>query len=366
MCGLYGYINRGNAKINVRGLVKGLAVSAKTRGAHATGISYNVNNHLCTVKAAVSADQFVFDLPNSVSAVIGHTRHTTQGTQTKNFNNHPFMGVAGQTDFALAHNGVLDNDYELQYSEFLPKTEIETDSYVAVQLIEKYSEGDVTLTLDAIRQMSELVSGMFAFSILDNNNQFWLVRNDSPIHMVYFKRTNLYVYGSTETIVKDGLKKAGLGSNYEVVDVPKGTIVHIDVDGELSFFSFNVNERWYTYDSTKYAMANGGQNLGSCSYATKSTSISTSSFASNAWRDAYNTYDDSDMLYYELLAEGLTEDEIDLVKYSYGISELNQAILDGNVSELLLEALRDEFHESMRGGVGYRGKKQTYVSPIYK
>jgi len=359
MCGLYGYINRGNTKINNTGLVKGLAVSAQVRGSHATGISYNVDGHLCTIKAATPADKFVIELPKSVDAVIGHTRHTTQGTQFKNHNNHPFVGRSGNVDFALAHNGVLDNDYELQYSEVLPKTEIETDSYVAVQLIEKYSEGDATLTLDSIRKMSELVSGMFAFSILDSDNNFWLVRNDSPIHMVYFKKYNMYVYGSTEKIVTDGLKKAGLTEKYDVVDVPKGVIVRIDVDGELTFFQFKVNERSYGYYNSKYAIANGGVALDT----TTKTKTTTSYDGYDSYRHyGYQNYwQFEDSVRWDLINQGLTDCEVDLILEYYTPYQIDDIVYEERVEEVLYDCLRQAYNEG-----NTKSKKQPYVSPLHK
>lgn len=66
------------------------------------------------------------------AAVMGHTRHATQGTLKFNGNNHPFRGRCGNTDFALAHNGILCNDRELRKELKLPKTKIETDSYRSV------------------------------------------------------------------------------------------------------------------------------------------------------------------------------------------------------------------------------------------
>lgn len=340
MCGLYGFINRGNNKINHTNLVRGMAISAMSRGKHATGVSYNAGGTLCTIKAATPADKFVFNIPKPVSAVIGHTRHTTQGSELKNYNNHPFQGVGGRTMFALAHNGVLDNDYELQYTEDLPKTNIETDSYVAVQLLEKYSFDDSMLTLDSIRKMSEIVSGMFAFSILDSKNQFWLVRNDSPIHMVYFKKLNLYVYASTEAIVKEGLKKAGLNQKYQVIDVPMESIVHIDLNGELSMFTFKAVERlsWY---NPKYAVANGGY------------------YSSPSYQDYYHKEDDVRL---ELYDYGYSDDEFELLVSDYGLNEVIEAIDSGTVQDLLLDSLRRYYLEN----VSNTGVTVPYVSPIYR
>ena len=66
-------------------------------------------------------------------------------------NNHTFLGRTKDGYFAFAHNGVLYNDRNLKDSEGLPKTCIETDSYVSVQLLEKYGE----LNFETIAKMSE-------------------------------------------------------------------------------------------------------------------------------------------------------------------------------------------------------------------
>lgn len=59
--------------------------------------------------------------------------------------------------FALAHNGVLYNDKALRRSLHLPGTKIETDSYAAVQLIERQK----ALSFSSLRSMAESVEGSF-------------------------------------------------------------------------------------------------------------------------------------------------------------------------------------------------------------
>ena len=77
-------------------------------------------------------------IPHGVNVVMGHTRMTTQGNACSLTRiNHPFLGHIDGSSFALAHNGVLWNDKELRMEENLPMTSVETDSYVAVQLLEK-------------------------------------------------------------------------------------------------------------------------------------------------------------------------------------------------------------------------------------
>lgn len=66
----------------------------------------------------------------------------THGDARNNYNNQPFVGHTAEGDFALCHNGVLFNYEQVQKQEQLPKTRIKTDSYTAVQLIEKYGKAD--------------------------------------------------------------------------------------------------------------------------------------------------------------------------------------------------------------------------------
>ena len=68
---------------------------------------------------------------------------------------HPFQGQIGNKKFALAHNGVLLNDRLLQRSKNLPKTHIGTDSYIAVQLLEKQN----ALNFNSLRKVAEQVQG---------------------------------------------------------------------------------------------------------------------------------------------------------------------------------------------------------------
>ena len=72
-------------------------------------------------------------------AVIGHTRFTTQGSEKRNCNNHPFEGRCGTESFALAHNGVLYNDRELRREQHLPPTPIENEPSI-VYGGKKYTE----------------------------------------------------------------------------------------------------------------------------------------------------------------------------------------------------------------------------------
>jgi glucosamine 6-phosphate synthetase-like amidotransferase/phosphosugar isomerase protein len=133
---------------------------------------------------------------------------TTQGSERYNYNNHPFNGCCGREKFALAHNGVLYNDRELKRTYNLPQTEIETDSYVAVQLLEQYKK----LNFNSIKTVSELVQGSFVFTILKDDGTLFLVKGNNPLTLYHFPPLGLYVYASTKNILDNALQRAGLQS----------------------------------------------------------------------------------------------------------------------------------------------------------
>ena len=58
------------------------------------------------------------------------------------------------------------DDRLLQRSKKLPKTHIGTDSYVAVQLLEKQN----ALNFNSLRKVAEQVQGTFVFTVLDAQN----------------------------------------------------------------------------------------------------------------------------------------------------------------------------------------------------
>ena len=172
---------------------------------------------------------------------MGHTRFTTQGSEKQNYNNHPFRGNAG-TDFALAHNGVLYNDHELRIKEHLPQTEIETDSYIAVQLLEKQGK----LDFDSLKNMAEAVCGSYTFTILTQSNTLYMIKGSSPIYLVHFPELGLYVYASTGAIMKDALEKIGMQHpHHQIIEVRDGMIVKNSPNGHIDFSKFKVNEFGY-------------------------------------------------------------------------------------------------------------------------
>jgi glucosamine 6-phosphate synthetase-like amidotransferase/phosphosugar isomerase protein len=252
MCAIYGFLDHGKKSSHkqLTKLLRYLSVSAEVRGTDATGISYVKNKEIVTFKKAKPAHKVKLFFPKGTRTVIGHTRMTTQGSEKYNYNNHPFNGCCGREKFALAHNGVHYNDHELKMMYGLPKTEIETDSYVAVQLLEQYKK----LNFDSIKTVSELVQGSFVFTILKNDGTLFLVRGSNPLALYHFPTLGLYVYASTKNILDNALQCLGLQIEFCEIKVSEGEILKISPDGAINRAAFEIAENnnsfwnWSSYD----------------------------------------------------------------------------------------------------------------------
>ena len=244
MCAVFGFLDyRGKISNAVlKKLIHHLSVAAEVRGTDATGIAYVRDGSMVTYKKPKPAHKVKLFFPRDTRSVIGHTRFTTQGSEKRNCNNHPFEGHCGTEMFALAHNGVLYNDRELRREQHLPTTPIETDTYVAVQLLEQEQQ----LNTENIRRTAELVEGSFVFTILKNDNTLFLVKGNNPLTLYHFPALGLYVYASTKSILDNALKKVKLNDKYCEVDVSEGEILEINSAGNLSRNAFTMRDYIHT------------------------------------------------------------------------------------------------------------------------
>ncbi len=242
MCAIFGFLNYKSIVSNtvLKKLIKALSVCAEVRGTDATGISYVKDDEIVTFKKAKPAHKVKLYFPIGTNAVIGHTRFTTQGSEKCNYNNHPFESEKG---FALAHNGVLYNDRELRKKYMLPDTKIETDSYIAVQLLEHFGGAD----MESIRSMSEVVEGSFTFTILRNDNTLFLVKGTNPITIYHFAELGIYVYASTKEILENALKVVGFKYKHTEIKLTDGEILQINSDGVAMKDTFEIAETFTPY-----------------------------------------------------------------------------------------------------------------------
>lgn len=240
MCALFGWLDYKHTMSHkvLKKLTQALANAAEERGTDATGISYIRDGKVVIFKRPKPAHKIHFNAPDGTTAIMGHTRLATQGNQKFNQNNHPFPGHADK-EFSFAHNGVLYNDVELRKEKNLPDTHIETDSYIAVQLIEQQKK----LDFNSLKNMAETVQGNFTFTVLDEDNSLYIIKGSNPMCLLHFEMLGLYVYASTESIMKNALRKVNMLSFlYTRIETAHGDIIKIDKNGTITRSEFEGKE----------------------------------------------------------------------------------------------------------------------------
>lgn len=251
MCCLFGILdyNHSLSRRQINRILSVLSTACEARGTDATGIAYNFSGRLRVYKRPLPAHIMRYNVPEGVSAVMGHTRMATQGSEKLNFNNHPFYGKS-DVSFALAHNGVIYNDEQIRKAENLPLTHIETDSYIAVQLIEHKKE----LSFESLRYMAEQLHGSMTITVLDSADNLYIVKGDNPLCLYHYPESGLYIYASTEEILKAGLRKLHLNfGKYEKVKIDSGEILRIDSAGKQSRSKFDDLGLYYAYSLCPYS-----------------------------------------------------------------------------------------------------------------
>ena len=251
MCGLFGFVDYGHQlsrKARHR-LLTVLSTACEERGTDATGIAYNHNGKQVIYKRPLPAHLMWYRVPVEVAMVMGHTRMTTQGSALRNENNHPFVGKIhdgyGNTNhFTLAHNGVLYNDKILRKEFSLSATKIETDSYVAVQLLEKFGRVD----FKGLQEMAEELDGTFTITALTEKDDLYFVKGNNPMCIYHYPQVGLYVYASTEEILKKAMLQAKLQlGRVEKIDLLSGEILRIDARGKMTRSYFDDSRLYATF-----------------------------------------------------------------------------------------------------------------------
>jgi glucosamine 6-phosphate synthetase-like amidotransferase/phosphosugar isomerase protein len=232
---------------------------------------------------------------------------TTQGNEKFNYNNHPFLGKTLNTEFALAHNGVIHNDFHLQIAEHLPKVKIETDSYVAVQLIEKKR----TLDTDSLKFMAEQLEGSFTITVMDKDNNLYFVKGDNPMCIYHFKEKGIYIYASTEEILLKALGRMNVKlGRYQKIDITCGDILTIDKYGN----SMNTKFETDNLDGFSFASYIWRTSVPRCEVASKKNKSYQEEYIERLKTEAeYCGYSPS--LIDTLLADGFSTDDIEEMIY---------------------------------------------------
>ncbi len=256
MCGIVGYIgNKQASEIIVDGLSK-----LEYRGYDSAGIAIvNGNEKISWAKKQgrlSGLEEILSANPIIGSVGIGHTRWATHGAPS-DVNSHPHLNAA--ETLAVVHNGIIENYMQLR--EMLTAEgynfKSETDTEVAVHLIDKYYEGDL---LAAVRKAVGVFRGAYALGVVAANhpNELIAVRKESPLIVgvgegEYFiasdvpailKYTrNVYYLENDEMIhVKDGVLTIYDGNNNVVEKELKTVEWDIEAASKGGFDHFMMKE----------------------------------------------------------------------------------------------------------------------------
>ena len=177
MCGIVGCIGLKDSR---KYIIEGLK-TLDYRGYDSAGLAF-LNDEIEIYKEAGTVDKLnsVIPMGKEGRIAIGHTRWATHGKPTR-YNSHPHQSFS--KDFALVHNGVVENFLELKkrlISEGFSFVS-DTDSEVVVNLIESHylKSHDV---LKAIQNAIKEIKGSYAIGLIHKGeDRIYVLKNASPL-----------------------------------------------------------------------------------------------------------------------------------------------------------------------------------------
>ena len=182
--------------------------------------------------------------------------------------------------------------------------------YVAVQLIEQQR----ALTPASLSTMAEAVEGSFVFTVLDDRDNLYFVKGDNPLCLLLFPYLGLYVYASTEAILRTALDRLWLKRKpYEPVSMDEGEILVLTPDGEAHRDHFTLARDCFS----PWYFGRRGAHVGSACLHRSAEQQYVQELKSVAAAFGYGGEEIDAML-----ADGWTTDEIEEMLYDCGGEEL--------------------------------------------
>ena len=162
---------------------------------------------------------------------IGHTRWATHGEPSVT-NTHPHMSDDGNV--IAVHNGIIENYQELK-DKLIRKGYVfhsETDTEVAVKLVDYYYKKYEGTPVDAINHAMVRIRGSYALAILfqEYPEEIYVARKDSPM-ILGISDGESYIASDVPAILKYTRNVYYIG-NLEMARVRKGEITFYNLDGE--------------------------------------------------------------------------------------------------------------------------------------
>ena len=232
MCGIVGFTGAQQAApILLDGLSK-----LEYRGYDSAGIAVrNGENETEVVKAKGRLKALAEKTDNGTAVIgscgIGHTRWATHGEPSES-NAHPHKSDDGNV--VAVHNGIIENYLELK-EKLTRKGYVfysETDTEVAVKLIDYYYKKYEGTPIDAINHAMVRIRGSYALAVMfkDYPEEIYVSRKDSPM-ILGIEDGESYIASDVPAILKYTRNVYYIG-NMELACVRKGEITFYNLDGE--------------------------------------------------------------------------------------------------------------------------------------
>ena len=232
MCGIVGFTGvQQAAPILLDGLSK-----LEYRGYDSAGIAVrNGENETEVVKAKGRLKALAEKTDNGETVIgscgIGHTRWATHGEPSES-NAHPHKSDDGNV--VAVHNGIIENYLELK-EKLTRKGYVfysETDTEVAVKLIDYYYKKYEGTPIDAINHAMVRIRGSYALAVMfkDYPEEIYVSRKDSPM-ILGIEDGESYIASDVPAILKYTRNVYYIG-NMELARVRKGEITFYNLDGE--------------------------------------------------------------------------------------------------------------------------------------
>ena len=232
MCGIVGFTGvQQAAPILLDGLSK-----LEYRGYDSAGIAVrNGENETEVVKAKGRLKALAEKTDNGETVIgscgIGHTRWATHGEPSES-NAHPHKSDDGNV--VAVHNGIIENYLELK-EKLIRKGYVfysETDTEVAVKLIDYYYKKYEGTPIDAINHAMVRIRGSYALAVMfkDYPEEIYVSRKDSPM-ILGIEDGESYIASDVPAILKYTRNVYYIG-NMELARVRKGEITFYNLDGE--------------------------------------------------------------------------------------------------------------------------------------
>jgi asparagine synthetase B (glutamine-hydrolysing) len=206
------------------------------RGGHATGVAFRDKTGTWhNLKIEGDARAFRKAYPQAgvgANVAIVHTRYATQGSPSKQVNNHPIQTGA----FIGVHNGHISNDAEIFATvPFTRHGEVDSEAFVALVRNAHMKGGPVTHEL-------ERLEGRAAVAWVNTKTKTPTLHvarvNTSPLIVAQTERGSV-VFASTRHAVLESMKAVGLVAAH-LYEVPEGTYMRFTDRGLRETLTFKV------------------------------------------------------------------------------------------------------------------------------